>query len=145
MTREIKFRAWDKDNKKMCLVSDISLGDDGRALTIVFQTSPKGQYYRGLVHGENGILMQFTGMKDTHEKEIYEGDIIWQGLYDQSTGKKVTAVVDFQNYGYVLVPTSTWVDLEYAGGGYMHLMYHYPVKYEIIGNIHETPELLERK
>lgn len=52
--REIKFRAWDNDLKFM--------------------------YELGLLEMpwpyKNIILMQFTGLKDRHEKEIYEGDII---------------------------------------------------------------------
>ena len=71
--RPIKFRAWDKQRKIMSLVSTISFGDDGSALTISFnqannKTNQPREYYMGLVHGENGILMQFTGLKDKNSK-----------------------------------------------------------------------------
>jgi hypothetical protein len=56
MQREIKFRAWDMDNKIM--------------------SKPFG-----LMHGEEllsdmHIIMQYTCLKDKNGKEIYEGDIV---------------------------------------------------------------------
>ena len=52
--REIKFRAWDKDEKMMRKSwTDLNL--------------PKGH---------NLILMQFTGLKDKNGKECFEGDIV---------------------------------------------------------------------
>ncbi len=60
----------------MLPVTDISFGDDGSALTVIFQTAPKGKYYRGLVHGENGILMQYIGLQDREGVGIFEGGLL---------------------------------------------------------------------
>jgi hypothetical protein len=62
--QQFKFRIWDRSKKVMCSVARISFGDDGTALTILAEPAPIGEFYRGLVHGESGILMPFTALKD---------------------------------------------------------------------------------
>ena len=71
---------------------------------------------------------QFTGLKDENGIEIYEGDIL--ECYDSLTGSTFTGVVKFANGSFMVDSVSIthyrWVD-------YVR---------EIIGNIHETPEIL---
>lgn len=126
--RELKFRAWDKYKKQMSPVCDISFGDDGRALTIVFQTSPKGKYYHGLVDGENGVLMQFTGLRDKTDKEIYEGDILELRATYYDTRRDVV-VYDLDMHGFMV------------DGRYLHDFGKY-WSIEVIGNIYENPDLI---
>ena len=89
---------------------------------------------------ENGNIMkekvnevtvgQYTGLKDKNGTEIFEGDIV-QNIY----GDIFTVGYYGEHwYGYVLTTSDGCVD---------HL-YEYD-EYEVIGNIHDNPELLEEE
>lgn len=88
---------------------------------------------------------QFTGLTDKNGRKIFEGDIV--RLTDEYNEIEWTAIVVFGNpnnsccWGYSLCPIGKcestsdilmWVDME-ESGAYC----------EIIGNIHDNPELLE--
>lgn len=117
--REIKFRAWDKTDKeskrRMIYIDD--LGNVGMF---------SNQYYYE--------LMQFTGIKDSKGREIYEGDIIRvpgnliiYGTHNASVEWSVS-------------------DLGWCTSSGLKITNHSPDSIptlEIIGNVHEHPELLE--
>ena len=113
--REIKFRAWDKINKDMFNVESINFQERR-----VYKDTVS---YRKF---EDIDLMQYTGLKDMKEKEIYEGDILFEIL-----GEEYFKVI-FENGSYRAENEEYSLDLsEYA-----HLC-------EIVGNIYQNPKLLE--
>lgn len=128
MSREIKFRAWDNVNNKM-IYSPMAIcsGDGG---WVLFTAEVENMSCYNAIHPiQQYEIMQFTGLTDKHGKDIYEGDIVkWE--YEDAVGwHKIKRLV-------------TWV----AEDAYFDV----PVKrpwirnVEIIGNIYEQPELLQK-
>lgn len=118
MNREIKFRAWEVNLKKMIDLHKLT------PLATTIETHD-GLY---LPFVENLILMQFTGLTDKNGKEIYEGDI----LQFEFKGKKEISVIKEHNHdgrGYCW-----WMSLPFGQR-----------PFEIIGNIYENPDLLKEE
>lgn len=135
MSREIKFRAWDKENEEMVRVDGICLNHN------VFDT--KNYIYGSRPHfidehndlhlTEECVLMQYTGLKDKNGVDIYEGDII-------KYGKNIFLIVYSENIA------SFTVDFKRTDkkvNCYPNVNKGTMLSAEVIGNIYTNKELLE--
>lgn len=131
--REIKFRAWDRDNKEMFFVAKMTFRTDNDVFRIWGDKHFKEDIFH-IVNPADCELMQYTGLKDKNGKEIYEGDIV----------KKVTGV-----YEISITPLGTQIGkylVSYGVTGQDEFDENYTLEnFRIIGNIYENPELLKQK
>jgi uncharacterized phage protein (TIGR01671 family) len=119
MSREIKFRAWIKNKKKMVY---------GKDATSSAHFTDSFKYRKNEVE-----LMQYTGLKDKNGVEIYEGDIIVGTYKDMGID---TGSVVFKGCGFK-------VEIPNVGDDELVDWERYSDSIEVIGNIYENPELLE--
>ena len=126
--RQIRFRAWDKELKKM--LPNIQEYYDN----LGWDFYPTGQpnCFGDFLNNDSFVVMQFTGSFDKDGKEIYSGDII-------KRANKFTGVVTFDKCGFRVQweKDATFYDHP------RHLDEYLPSNIEVIGNSHENPELLE--
>ena len=144
MTREIKFRAWDKHSGQMLEIVNVRDG---------FREMKKGQITTSQLFDELNssgyVPMQYTGLKDKNGKPIYEGDIVefsdkwewYRGEYgikmifaDPEKKKELQEKYDAEKMERrkVEIPSCYQEFSESDLQSY----------WEIIGNIYENPELL---
>jgi len=127
--REIKFRAWLKEKKEM--IDNARPDFFCKQLHYLRGNSAGGQDVLG-VSTEDIELMQYTGLKDMREKEIYEGDVLSNGndekpykVIFENGSYRAEFEEDFEEYSFDLI------DVVAQGC-------------EIIGNIYENPELIRK-
>lgn len=126
--RELKFRAWDTEAK--CYVELNNLRGER---SIYF--SP---YDLRAIHPEvrdRVVLEQYTGLKDKNGKEIYEGDIV---KFENRNYKVV-----FDDYGQFCLENRSyhWLENGYSFNS-VSIWNKNEILVEVIGNIHENPELI---
>ena len=111
--REIKFRAWQDD--KMMYSDGCGVYDTKRFLDKLY---------------EDCNLMQFTGLKDKNGKEIYEGDIC-----RVDDGENLYEIIFYMG-GFMGAVLPRKIRIYHISDSLLNNI-------EVIGNIHENPELIK--
>jgi len=127
--RRIGFRIWDKNSRKFNYNPDL-----------IFNSRCDINQQLEELNDRYG-LEQYTGLKDCNDKEIYEGDIVkipddWEEFGMMSGANRE---IYFKLGGFRLKPTNS----NSAQNGYW--LDETSKHFEIIGNIHENPELLQNE
>ena len=135
--REIRFRAWDKKDRKM---SDV-IGLDFRHGGITLLYKRKAIEFAGSAPLSDFELMQYTGLKDKNGKEIYEGDIVTYQGYPELPLSVASVEWNNERARFII----RWQDDQSHLGHDTFDRIEYLTSYEVIGNIYENPELLEVK
>lgn len=129
--RELKFRAWDKNECKMAEVTQVIFSKVQYTLVKYRYKADSGKVKDETSHiDEKGcgsiVLMQYTGLKDKNGKEIYEGDIVEY----------------FKDYAVIkMIPGGFIIENEH----FKDYMLEIAGEIKVIGNIYKNKELLEEK
>jgi hypothetical protein len=78
MSREIKFRAWDKEHQRMIPLGGnryLDMSDEGK-YKIVFGDDFHDDYHGETIYPEGFEIMQFADYKDKNGRDIYDGDYL---------------------------------------------------------------------
>ncbi|MGI1816276.1 YopX family protein [Bacillus subtilis] len=116
--REIKFRKWDFEEGEMIPGEALAFEEYAPLTDLLTQEG----------------IMQYTGLKDTNGRDIYEGDIV---LYDRNISTAIDSimyVVRWEECKFVLLVMDNPDDIIDDFDGDL---------IEVIGDVYRNPELLE--
>lgn len=134
--REIKFRAWDTNRKRMIWGPTVDSEPNASWVLAMASTAP-----------DRIVVMQFTGLKDKNGKDIFEGDIVSvneMAISETDAQKRIRgADVVFSDYRGTIEWDEEGADynITFPNGDFLGFPRH-KQEVEVIGNIYEHPSLL---
>lgn len=136
-----KYRAWHKHLKKMMPVLEINLDPEFGGVFVW------GKAYYDVDTGEHEAdkdfwpwddieLMQCTPLKDKHDTEIYQSDILELNCLGYGGPYKDRVVVVWENFGWYF---------RFADGRLQPVEQKWQSECEVIGNSYEHPDQLQQQ
>lgn len=148
--REIRFRAWDKE--LVVMRSWEYLRENNFNYNREWYRDNTGEDKPNDIWSDDDLTPeQFTGLKDRHGREIYEGDIV---VYRRN--RSIYRPLPYDSYSEVCFGEYAFGEYENACHGYGWYLRDITDSpdgacigpdtsdlYEVAGNIHENPEMLQ--
>ena len=125
--REIKFRAWLKEDKRMVNVETMDFTD--KSIQYLKKSEINNAYILRRESFDDVELMQYTGLTDKNGTGIYEGDIVVLNNIENDN----MCIVRYEHSSYRLEGWSLREDLSNVEDRFL----------EVVGNIYESKNLLE--
>lgn len=135
MTREIKFRGRSTHSDDWCYGSFVNNPDEPTICGFDIWADGNSDWREEKV--EPHTVGQYTGLCDSNGKEIYEGDII--RTYG-SKGDEIKHTVYYSDKEAMFCTKLIGADM--LGGGITQRWLD-EFEFEVIGNVHDDPELLK--
>jgi uncharacterized phage protein (TIGR01671 family) len=129
--RTLKFRVWDKFMKCWWCEDSQYLQMDGKKI----HPAPWSTLSADLPD-EHIVIQQYTGLKDTNGKDIYEGDII------QLEGSPISYSIEWDKYQWAInAHGALGYDPDWNIQPFNHCVYERAI---VVGNIFENSDLLKQ-
>jgi len=129
--RPIKFRAWDKQNRSFIK----NVQDSCKSI----EPNDLFYYFGEALADDNYEVEQYTGLKDFEGEQIYEGDIVhwYDGFYSKSN---MIGIIKLTDGAFMVVNNNAY---QFAIADEIPLCDLSIDDVEVLGNIHQNPELFE--
>lgn len=102
-----------------------------------------GDYPNRKVSSNDYVLMQYTGLKDKDDKEIYEGDIVKVDFQGKKFFYNYVGEVEYSNGSFWCTKHNGYGGEKYTLNGLMNISLAPHTILNVIGNIYENSELLK--
>lgn len=133
MMREILFRGKLVDDEEWvegyyAHIKDVWKGRESHRIYSGTAETDCGEFYEDFFEVDPSTVGEYTGLTDKNGKKIFEGDIVKL----QMPGYEMNGQIIFEEATFYIMEDDV-----------CEVLWYEEAKFEVIGNIHDNPELLE--